>query len=325
MPSEPIARKASIASMKRGPTWHEHQIHQRSLVKRASLEIIIIADAWHRIKTLPEWNGRLDSTNNRHKVLAALAARQARLLVGVNACACEGCDQAALILCRSMYESYLCSLALAYGKDDQVTANLAEKLIDHNSHLISYSLRSVDSHEALQSLGVSEDEIVKALENQKSSRASTKKDPNWHEFKNKDGRTNLDALREYLWPVGIEPIFPSETHQIDRIEWDSMWEIFWSYGSDVVHTSGMSVMEYARGTNGGMVDDSPLYVVDWTVQAALMFWRSVVGLAAQADMVREFEMETYLPIQNILQISKESRPYLVTHDPDRSTIQQGFN
>jgi hypothetical protein len=224
-----------------------------------------------------------------------------------------------------MYESYLCSLALAYGKDDQVTANLAEKLIDHNSHLISYSLRSVDSHEALQSLGVSEDEIVKALENQKSSRASTKKDPNWHEFKNKDGRTNLDALREYLWPVGIEPIFPSETHQIDRIEWDSMWEIFWSYGSDVVHTSGMSVMEYARGTNGGMVDDSPLYVVDWTVQAALMFWRSVVGLAAQADMVREFEMETYLPIQNILQISKESRPYLVTHDPDRSTIQQGFN
>ena len=288
----------------------EFQAKQLEQVRRASLEIRLLSDAWYRIKTLPEWNQRLSIDNSHHVVLSALVARQGRLLIAVDACSRAGSDQAATILCRSIFESFLCSLALSFGRDEEATNRLLELLIDHKNHQVAHSLKSDLYKEALGRLGIPESTVLDAAAQLASSRKPEKKDNNWHDLRNSSGRISLEGVRDYLWPSGQDPVFRSFLPEITRELWDSLWEIYWSNASDITHTSGISVFDYLTNSRGGLIDDGPRFSVHQQVHAALMFRWSGLGLANQAILLREFEMETQQPIIRLLQIQLSGASHL---------------
>lgn len=268
-------------------------------VKRASEVLKRLFVAWHDLKTLPEFNGRLRRNNERHFALAGLIARQVSLVHAANAVVGAGRPGVAWMLVRSMYETWLTMLAIAHLRFESHTPeSLAKRYLDHLTFQQGLEARKWRRHtmKIARERGANLVQVRTKIEsmidagNGLKSVFSSKAAP-WHPFGG--SYSGLAQLRDALWPKGRQRRFPRHVFAGRRREWDEEHDLFWSSPSREVHAAGWSIQRFVRDDPTGAVNEGPEFEVAGLLVCIDLCGRSMQIIATVADLDAEWDATSF--------------------------------
>lgn len=298
-------------------TYEQSQAREKRLCQMASEAVDLFMLAWFDLKKLPDFRERMSPQSDQHIALVTLIARQIRFLDAARASALVGSPEPVIVLNRCMFETWLSVLAISFLRTrDWTPERLGTRFLAHNDFILAKMAKKMRKGllESAARRGIDRRAVLRTLREPKGRErvpAGTFDNANspWYPFK-ENGRASLSAMSNALWPTGGKRRFPKQVFPLGRKFWSKQLDLFWSYPSDVVHTTGSIAGRYIRAEAAGMIHDNRSFEAHGLLVAIDFARSSIQAVAIVVGMEREWEMTSHRSFRLYEHIQAQLRPYL---------------